>query len=126
MFRSFYKPKRDGTRRLRPGKLTGRSLQRIVGSYPVMVDGQRTTLHPHDLRRTYARRCYDEKMDILSIRDNLGHVDHQTTLKYIGVQDIDGREPPMLYNPPHWSELENLPQQGEIVTDDDGDQEQGE
>jgi integrase len=80
-----------------------------------MIDGELTAVHPHDLRRTYARRCYDAGMDILAIRDNLGHADHKTTLAYIGVQEMDTRKPPALFSPPHWAELETLEVQGRIV-----------
>jgi len=94
VFRGFYK----GGRRLRAGKLTTRSVQKIVGSYPVMVGGRLARIKPHDLRRTYARRCYDEHMDIVAIQQNLGHADHATTLKYIGVLDSEARRPPALYS----------------------------
>ena len=110
IFRGFYK----GYHTLRPGKLTTRALQKLVSSYPVMVDGQRVMVHPHDLRRTYARRCYDGGMDILAIQQNLGHADHKTTLGYIGVSDGDSRRPPSLYTPPHWAELDKLKVQGRL------------
>jgi len=93
VFRSFYKGGR-----LRPGRLTTRSVQQIVTGYKVMVDGKLTTPRPHDLRRTYARRCYDEAMDLVAIQQNLGHADLQTTLKYIGVLDAEKRRPPTLYD----------------------------
>ena len=114
VFRGFFKPRADGSRKLRPGRLTTRALQKIVGSYPVSVDGELLTLAPHDLRRTYARACYDAGMDILSVQQNLGHSDHKTTLKYIGVNDVDNRKPPSLYQPPHWAELGALQVQGTI------------
>ena len=94
VFRGFYR----GGRRLRAGKLTTRSIQKIVGGYPVMVDGQLTRVKPHDLRRTFARRCYDEHMDAIAIQQNLGHSDLSTTLKYIGVLDAEKRRPPALYS----------------------------
>ena len=56
------------------------------------------TLHQaHDLRRTYARRCYDEGMDLVGLQQNLGHASQSTTLKYIGVLGADKRRPPALY-----------------------------
>ncbi|MGB1286145.1 MAG: tyrosine-type recombinase/integrase, partial [Aggregatilineales bacterium] len=46
---------------------------------------------PHDLRRSYAKKRYLEGMDILAIRDNLGHSDVKTTQGYIGVMDVSER-----------------------------------
>jgi len=94
VFRGFYK----GGQRLRSGRLTTRSIQKIIGGYKVMIGGRLTNVQPHDLRRTYARRCYDEGMDIVAIQQNLGHADLQTTLKYIGVLDATKRRPPALYS----------------------------
>jgi integrase len=62
-----------------------------------MIDGELRKVNPHDLRRTYARRLYEAGMDLLAIRDNLGHADSRTTLKYIGTMDIDRRKPPTVY-----------------------------
>lgn len=42
------------------------------------------SVKPHDLRRSYARACYDAGADILAISQSLGHADTKTTLKYIG------------------------------------------
>lgn len=114
VFCGFYKPRADGSRKLRPGRLTTRALQMIVGAYPVSIDGELVTLAPHDLRRTYARACYDAGMDILSIQQNLGHADHKVTIRYIGLTDADGRKPPALYTPPYWADLGKLPTQGVI------------
>ena len=93
-FRGFYK----GAQRLRPGKLTTRSIQKIVGAYPVMIAGRATRVRPHDCRRTYARRCFDEGMDLVAIQQNLGHSNLSTTLKYVGVLGADKRRPPALYD----------------------------
>ena len=94
VFRGFYK----GGRRLRPGRLTTRSIQKIIAAHPVMVCGELTRVKPHDCRRTYARRCYDEGMDLVAIQQNLGHADLKTTLKYVGVLDSETRRPPALYS----------------------------
>jgi len=94
VFRSFYK----GNRRMRRGHMSTRAVELIVGGYPVMIDGKLASIAPHDLRRTYARRCYDEGMDIVAIQQNLGHADLQTTLRYIGVLDATKRRPPALYS----------------------------
>lgn len=93
IFHGFYK----GGRRLRKGKLTTRSVQKILDGYPVMVRGELTHVKPHDLRRTYARRLHDEGMPIVGIQQNLGHADHKTTEKYIGLLDVETRRPPSLY-----------------------------
>ena len=119
VFRGFYKPRVDGSRRMRRERLSTRALQKIVGGYPVSIGGELVTAHPHDLRRTYARRCYDAGMDIMAIKANLGHKDHMTTLGYIGVSDVETRKPPSLYSPPHWSELGSVPVQGEILDQED-------
>jgi len=115
VFRGFYKPRADGSRKMRRGKLSTRAIQKIVASYPVMIEGELTTIHAHDLRRTYARRCYDEGMPTLAISQNLGHASEQTTRLYIGLLSSEQREPPALYNPPHWAELASVPVQGEII-----------
>jgi site-specific recombinase XerD len=75
-FRGFYK----GHRKLRPGRLSVRGIQYLLGDYPVMVDGQLVTVNPHDLRRTYARRLYEAGVDLVAIQQNLGHADVKTTL----------------------------------------------
>lgn len=89
VFRGLY---RGGS--LRPTALATRTVQHIVGLYP--VDGEAVT--PHDLRRTYARRLYEGGVDVLIIQQNMGHVDRRTTERYIGALDADRREPPAVYS----------------------------
>ena len=120
VFRGFYKPRRDGARRMRRDRLSTRAVQKIVGNYPVMIGGELAAIRAHDLRRTYARRCYDEGMPTLAISQNLGHASEQTTRLYIGLLSSEQREPPALYTPPHWADLGKLPVQGEIL-DQDGE-----
>ncbi len=48
-------------------------------------------VHPHDLRRTYARRQYEMGLDPVKIQQNLGHSDLSTTLGYIGSLDMQSR-----------------------------------
>ena len=48
----------------------------------------------HDLRRTYARRLYEAGVDLVALRQNLGHSHSKTTLRCIGVLDADTRRPP--------------------------------
>jgi integrase/recombinase XerD len=74
-------------------KLTTRSVQRIVKRYKIMINGKRLAVKPHDLRRTCARRWYDDGMDLLSIQANLGHANIETTKGYIGETDMSSRQP---------------------------------
>lgn len=97
VFRGFYKDKK-----VRPDRLAVRTVNKILDRYPIVIDGELRVVNPHDLRRTYARQLYEAGVDLLAIRDNLGHSDSKTTLKYIGVMDVEKRKPPSLYPPP-WS-----------------------
>jgi len=87
VFRGLYK----GGRKLRPGRLSVRAVEYIVGAYPVMVRGELAQVRPHDLRRTYARRQYKAGLDLVAIQQNLGHKDIKTTLGYIGNLNGDDR-----------------------------------
>jgi site-specific recombinase XerD len=93
VFRGFYK----GGKRLRRNRLTVRAVNQILDKYPISAGQQRLYPRPHDLRRTYARRLYEAGLDIVAIRDNLGHADTRTTLRYIGAMDIEKRQPPSIY-----------------------------
>ncbi len=93
VFRGLYK----GGSRLRPGRLSVRAIQYVVGSYPVAVNGKLVTVKPHDLRRTYARRLYEAGVDLVAIQQNLGHAGVKTTLGYIGTLDADTRRAPAVY-----------------------------
>lgn len=93
VFRGFYR----GGKRIRPTPLTVRAINQILDKYPILLDGELRKVAPHDLRRTYARQLYESGMDILAIRDNLGHADSRTTLKYIGTMDVKARKPGQIY-----------------------------
>lgn len=93
VFRGFYK----NAKTVRRTRLTVRAVNQILDKYPLHVDGLPILPKPHDLRRTYARQLYDSGMDLIAIRDNLGHADTRTTLKYIGAMDIQKREPGSIY-----------------------------
>jgi integrase len=93
VFRGFYK----GGRRLRPNRISLRQIENIIKTYPIAVDGKLITVAPHDLRRTYARRLYDAGVDLVAIKQNLGHRSMDTTLGYIGALDAEKRKPPMIY-----------------------------
>lgn len=97
VFRGFYR----GGKRIRSTRLTVRAINQILDKYPVMVDNKLRKVAPHDIRRTYARQLYESNMDVLAIRDNLGHVDSRTTLKYIGTMDISQRKPQDIYSIPN-------------------------
>jgi site-specific recombinase XerD len=79
------------------GALTTRAVQQILARYPLVIDGQRRTVRPHDLRRTYAARQYAAGMDLNALRQNLGHADVKTTLGYIGDMAMDTRRGQPVY-----------------------------
>ena len=89
VFRGFWR----GGKAVRPTRLSTRAVNDIVGSYPVIINGAPNRVKPHDLRRTYAYIMYGTGMDILAIRDNLGHTDIRVTQRYIGAQDMGARTP---------------------------------
>lgn len=94
VFRSFWR----GGQSLR-GPLSVRAVENIISQYPVVTEhGKKLTVHPHDLRRTYARRLYEEGVDLVSISQNLGHASTRTTLLYIGELGADKRRAPGVYS----------------------------
>lgn len=93
VFRGFYR----GGQVVRSTRLTVRAINQILDRYPILIDGTLRPVNPHDLRRTYARLMYESGVDLLAIRDNLGHADSRTTLRYIGTMDVNRRQPPTLY-----------------------------
>jgi integrase len=72
----------------------------VLSRYPIDINGFSTPVRPHDLRRTYALRCYEAGMEMVRIQRNLGHVNTATTLKYIGSLDGNLRRPPAAYHYP--------------------------
>jgi len=78
--------------------ITTRTVQRIVARYPVVIDGERRRVKPHDCRRTYAARQYAAGMDLNALRQNLGHTEVKTTLGYIGDMAIETRRGQAVYN----------------------------
>lgn len=96
VFRGFYKGQS-----VRKSGITTRSVNRILNSYPIIINGSLRDIKPHDLRRTYARNAYEHGMDLERIRQNLGHINMSTTQTYIGPLDADQRRPPDMYSPPH-------------------------
>ncbi len=110
VFRGFYK----GNRRLRPGRLSVRAVEYILGSYPVMIEGKKVYVAPHDCRRTYARRLWEAGVDPVIIQQNLGHADLNTTLGYIGHVNAKARRPPAIYTF-DLAELDRVSTQGALV-----------
>lgn len=89
IFRGFFR----GGRKIRQTALTVVAIENIVGSYPVVIDGESRTIKPHDLRRTYARLAWESGMQPVAIQQNLGHASLDTTLIYIGDLDTSHRQP---------------------------------
>lgn len=77
------------TGRVFKNPITVRTFERRLLRYE--VDGLR--INPHDLRRTYAKQQYVNGMDIVAIKDNLGHASIETTQTYIGEMDAEKRVP---------------------------------
>jgi len=93
VFRGFYK----GHKKLRPGRLSVRAIQYILGRYPIVIEGALRKVQVHDCRRTYARRLYEAGVDLVAIQQNLGHAELRTTLGYIGELEAEARRPPGIY-----------------------------
>lgn len=93
VFRGVYK----GGKRVRPGRLSVRAVGYIMDAHPITINGRLRIVHPHDCRRTYARRLYDTGTGYAELQQNLGHVDLATTLGYIGTLDAKARRPANVY-----------------------------
>jgi site-specific recombinase XerD len=102
VFRSFTSViSRDNPRgNLQAKAMSERAVQKMLVEYPIMVGGRLRTVHPHDLRRSYARRLFDAGIAPVAIQQNLGHASLETTLGYIGPLDADARKPPAVFTPP--------------------------
>lgn len=79
--------------KLRNASFSVRAFEKRMEGYS--VDGLKIT--PHDLRRTYAKQQYLNGMDMIAIRDNLGHANIETTLSYIGEMNAEKRVPSQGY-----------------------------
>jgi|GEM_PF-428370 len=97
-------------------RLHVRSVNHILKQYPVMIEGTMRTINPHDTRRTYAKLQYNNGngLDMLAIRDNLGHEDVKTTQGYIGDVDMDKRRGKRMIKTKH--DKRRLQQLGTVET----------
>lgn len=78
------------------GKATGSALSKRAIQYIFRETLQKTNIQKpanvHTLRHSYATHLLEEGVDILTIRDLLGHEDITTTMKYLHVAQMEHRQ----------------------------------
>ncbi len=84
---------------VRKTPLNERTIQKILARYPIVIDGKRTVVQPHDCRRTYARWLFDAGVKVDAIRQNMGHESVEMTFHYIGQPHTADRLPPAVFTP---------------------------
>ncbi|MFC1959416.1 tyrosine-type recombinase/integrase [Chloroflexota bacterium] len=84
---------------VRKTPINERTIQKILGRYPIQIDGRSMIVRPHDCRRTYARWLYMAGVKADAIQKNLGHESIQMTFRYIGDPDVSERLPPDIFHP---------------------------
>lgn len=74
---------------LRGGRLTARSVQRLINSY-VRESALALDVHPHLFRHSFATHLLNRGADLRSIQELLGHTNLSTTQKYthVALEDL--------------------------------------
>ena len=69
-------------------QIKAHQIDKILGEYPIVVDGAIRTVKANELRRTYARHLYEDGADLMTIQRNLGCTDIKAVLGYIGPIEV--------------------------------------
>ena len=85
-------------RNSRGGRLSARSIQRIVGRY-ARRSGLREDVHPHTLRHSYATHLLDGGADLRIVQELLGHATPSATQVYTHVSRNEARRAYMAAHP---------------------------